>query len=428
MSSALPEEQSLESEVRASPPGGLWRRMFGALYYQNFRRVWLGALTSTTGTFMQTFAQAWLVYKLTNSAFLLGFDGFLSTGPMLLFSLFGGVIADRVDRRKVMLYSQFAQMACAIVLTYLVWSEHVQVWHIFVLSFLTGSAQSFSGPAYISLLPLLVPREVLPNAVAMNSTQFNIARVIGPAIGGIIFARYGPVICFGANALSFLAVVAAFSMITIPPVAEKKESSTVFEEMKEGFVFVRARRTLLLLTFLAFAGTFLGMPLFTLLPVVVKRVFSLGPGGLSLFQAVYGIGSVVGAVYVAFAGYAAKKGRLALMLQLAFALCLFAFGISRSLYASLVIGFIAGACIVGVISMYSSLVQLATNDAMRGRVMSIFMLAFRGGMPIGNLIAGYVAQRWSISTALMVNGSILAVIALAFIIRRTDLDQEPAPA
>ena len=179
---------------------------------------------------------------------------------------------------------------------------------------------------------------------------------------------------------------------------------------------------LLLLTFLSFAGTFLGMPLFTLLPVVAKRIFDLGPRGLSLLQADYGVGSVVGALLVASSWYAAKKGRLALMLQLAFACTLVAFGLSRSLAASLVIAFFAGICIVGVISLYSSLVQLTTSDAMRGRVMSIFMLAFRGGMPLGNLLAGYVAQRWSITAALTVNGTVLAMVALVFILRGTDLD------
>jgi predicted MFS family arabinose efflux permease len=212
-------------------------------------------------------------------------------------------------------------------------------------------------------------------------------------------------------------------MIRMPPVQDQREGPrNIFHDMREGFVFVRQRRTLLLLTFLSFAGTFLGMPLFTMLPVVAARIFNLGPRGLSLLQADYGIGSVVGALLVASSSYAAKKGRLALMLQLAFAVTLVAFGISRSLGASLVIAFFAGTSIVGVISLYSSLVQLITSDAMRGRVMSIFMLAFRGGMPLGNLLAGFVAQRWSITTALTINGAVLAVVALAFILKGTDLD------
>ncbi|HEY6137398.1 MAG TPA: MFS transporter [Thermoanaerobaculia bacterium] len=398
-------------------------RTFSALHYRDFRLLWFGAITSTIGTFMQTLAQAWLVYTLTNSPFLLGFDGFLSTGPMLLFSLFGGVVADRMARKKIMMASQIAQGTFALVLAVLIWTHTVKIWHVFLLSFLTGSAQSFSGPAYISLLPLLVKREDVPNAVAMNSMQFNLARVIGPAIGGVVFATVGAAWCFFINGISFGAVLIALMMIRMPPVQDQREGPrNIFHDMREGFVFVRQRRTLLLLTFLSFAGTFLGMPLFTMLPVVAARIFNLGPRGLSLLQADYGVGSVVGALLVASSSYAAKKGRLALMLQLAFAVTLVAFGISRSLGASLVIAFFAGTSIVGVISLYSSLVQLITTDAMRGRVMSIFMLAFRGGMPLGNLLAGFVAQRWSITTALTVNGAVLAVVALAFILKGTDLD------
>ena len=401
---------------------GRFSRTFSALRYRDFRLLWFGAVTSTIGTFMQTLAQAWLVYTLTGSAFLLGVDGFLATGPMLLFSLFGGVVADRMARKKIMMGSQIAQGTFALILAALIWTHHVRIWHVFLLSFLTGSAQSFSGPAYISLLPLLVKREDVPNAVAMNSMQFNLARVIGPAIGGVVFATLGAAWCFLINGLSFGAVIVALLLIHMPPIQDQSEKRSVLADMREGFLFVRRRRSLLMLTFLSFAGTFLGMPLFTMLPVVAKRIFDLGPRGLSLLQADYGVGSVIGALLVASSSYAAKKGRLALMLQLAFACTLVAFGLSRSLAASLVIAFIAGTCIVGVISLYSSLVQLTTSDAMRGRVMSIFMLAFRGGMPLGNLLAGYVAQRWSITAALTVNGTVLAMVALVFILRGTDLD------
>ena len=420
-----------EDDCAASPESekkSWFARTFSALAYRDFRLLWFGAFTSTTGTFMQTLAQGWLVFTLTNSPLLLGVDGFLATGPMLLFSLVGGVAADRMERRKLMLASQYAQMTFAFVLTALIYFHKVKIWHVFVLSFLTGTAQSFSGPAYISLLPLLVKREDVPNAVAMNSMQFNLARVIGPAIGGVVFAAFGGVVCFGLNGLSFVAVIIALLSIHIPPVRPPDRKTGVMEEMKEGFDFVRSRPSLLLLTFLGFAGTFLGMPLFTMMPVVAKRIFDLGPRGLSLLQADYGVGSVAGALLVASTGYAVKKGKIALMLQLGFAVTLVAFGLSRNLGFSLVVAFLAGFCIVGVVSLYSSLVQLTTSDAMRGRVMSIFMLAFRGAMPLGNLLAGFIAQRYSISVALTVNGIVLAIIALIFIARRTDLDRGLVPA
>lgn len=422
MSSSLPQEESLESEARSQIPRGRLARMFSALHYRDYRLLWFGAFTSTTGTWMQTVAQGWVVLSMTNSAFLLGVDGFLATGPMLVFSLFGGVVADRVDRRKIMLLSQYLQMSFAFILAALIWSENVEVWHIFLLSFLTGSAQSFSGPAYISLLPLLVRREDLPNAIAMNSMQFNLARVVGPLLAGIALAAWGAAICFAVNGLSFIAVIIALLMIRTSQPTPAASRSGILDEMRAGFAFVAHRRKLVILTFLAFAGTFLGMPIVTFLPVVAKSIFSLGANGYAWMLTTYGLGSVTGALLVAALAHAARKGRIALALQLAFACLLIGFALSRSLPLSLVIGFFAGVCIVGVIALYSSLVQLTTSDSMRGRVMSIFMLAFRGGMPLGNLLAGFVAERWSISVALGVNGVILALVALAFILRRTDLD------
>ena len=428
MSSSLPQEESLESTARTFPPQGRLASTFSALRYRDFRLLWLGAFTSTTGTWMQTVAQGWLVLQMTNSAFLLGVDGFLATGPMLLFSLFGGVIADRMDRRKIMLLSQYLQMGFAFVLAALIYFGDVQVWHIFVLSFLTGSAQSFSGPAYISLLPLLVRRNDVPNAIAMNSMQFNLARVVGPVLAGLTFAAWGPAVCFLVNGFSFFAVIIALQQIKTPVIDARGEKGGMIDEMREGFRFVTSRRKLMLLTFLAFAGTFLGMPIVTFLPVVARTIFGMNATGYAWMLTVYGLGSVSGALLIAATARRARKGRLALMLQLAFAVLLVAFGLSRSLPLSLIFSFFAGACIVGVVSLFSSLVQLTTTDAMRGRVMSIFMLAFRGGMPLGNLLAGVVAERWSITTALVVNGSLLAVVAFVFIVRGTNLDEEKAVA
>ncbi|HJW93881.1 MAG TPA: MFS transporter [Thermoanaerobaculia bacterium] len=428
MSSSLPQEETIESELQ-SPPQGAFARTFSALRYRDFRLLWFGAFTSTTGTWMQTVAQSWVVLSMTNSAFLLGVDGFLATGPMLLFSLIGGALADRIERRRIMLLSQYMQMSFALILGFLIWTKTVKVWHIFLLSFLTGSAQSVSGPAYISLLPLLVKREHVPNAVAMNSMQFNLARVIGPILAGFALTAFGAAICFGLNGLSFIAVIIALMLIRSPQVAgASDEKRGFFDEMKDGFRFVWHRKSLQLLTFLAFAGTFLGMPIVTFLPVVARSIFKLDARGYSWLLTAYGLGSVGGAIVVAATGHAAKKGRIALTLQAAFACLLFAFAFSRTLAISMAIAFFAGACIVGVISMYSSLVQLTTSDAMRGRVMSIFMLAFRGGMPLGNLIAGYVAQRWSITTALAWNGAVLAIVAVIFLLRGTDLDEGLATA
>jgi predicted MFS family arabinose efflux permease len=220
-------------------------------------------------------------------------------------------------------------------------------------------------------------------------------------------------------------VIVALLLIRSPHVERTEARGGIMDEMKAGFRFVTSRPRLLVLTFLAFAGTFLGMPIVTFMPVVAKSLFSLGAKGYAWMMTTYGLGSVAGALLVAATAHRPRKGKLALELQLAFACLLVGFAFARSLPLAHIIAFLAGACIVGVIALYSSLVQLTSSDEMRGRVMSIFMLAFRGGMPLGSLIAGYVAQRWSITIALAVNGTVLAVVALFFIVRGTGLD-EPA--
>lgn len=399
-------------EAAAVRPRWSLARTFSALGYRDYRLLWIGAFTSTTGTWMQTVAQSWLVFSLTGSAFLLGLDGFLAASPMLLFSLVGGVLADRIDRKRLMLVSQLLQMTFAFVLALLVVTGRVEVWHVFVLSFLTGTAQAFSGPAYVSLLPTLVRKEDVPNAVAMNSMQFNLARVIGPVLAGFAFVGLGAAACFALNGLSFLAVIAALLMMGggSLAIARTAERRSVLHEMREGFHFVAKSDALRQLCLLGFAGTFFGGPVVTMLPVVARDVFASGPRTYSWLLAAYGIGSVAGAVFTASAGGGSHKGRLGLAMQVAFAAVLLLFALSPWLPASLALAFVAGAASVGAISMYSSLVQLTTTDAMRGRVMSIFMLAFRGGMPLGALLSGFVAQRASVQAALAINALLLAAI------------------
>jgi MFS family permease len=400
-------------------------RTFSALSYRDYRLLWLGAFTSTTGTWMQTVAQSWLVFSLTGSAFLLGVDGFLAASPMLVFSLFGGVLADRVEKKRLMLLSQVLQMSFAFVLAALVVTRRVEIWHVFVLSFLTGTAQAFSAPAYVSLLPTLVRKEDVPNAVAMNSMQFNLARVIGPVIAGFAFVGLGAAACFALNGLSFLAVIVAILMMgggSLAAVAAAERRS-VMHEMREGFAFVAGNRTLRQLCLLGFAGMFFGGPLVTMLPVVARDVFASGPRTYSWLLAAYGIGSVTGAIFTASTGGGRHKGRLGLLMQIAFAAALLLFALSPWLPVSLALAFLAGGASVGAISMYSSLVQLTTTDAMRGRVMSIFMLAFRGGMPLGALLSGLVAQHVSVQAALAMNAVLLGAITGGTALTRSNVKE-----
>ena len=410
-------EAAPESSPAAAGPPKFFKRTFQAFSYRNFRLMWAGAFTSTTGTWMQSVAQAWLVLEMTGpkSAFFLGLLGFLGDLPIMLFSLIGGVVADRIDRRRILLGSQYIQMTCAFVLTLLVCLKVVHIWHMMILVFVAGTAMSFGGPAYQALIPGLVERKDVPNAVALNSIQFNLARVVGPLCAGLTMAALGAGVCFFLNGLSFLAVIAGLYMIRIT-FQPQKTTDSVLEGIRSGFSFIRKRGSLWQLMVLGFVSTFCGIPLLTLLPVIAKNTFHMDAKGYSYLLSVSGIGSIFGALI--YAGLAQRKnhGLLALRVQLVFAGMLGIFAVSRFLPLSCVCLFFSGMCLITLLASINSLVQLTVTEEMRGRVMSIFMLAFRGGMPLGNLVAGYFASKFSPSQALFSLSCVLATTALAFLV------------
>jgi len=377
--------------------------------------MWVGACTSSIGTWMQIVAQAWLVYDLSKSGFLLGLDMFLGGIPIFLFSLFGGVIADRFERRRVLLASQWVQMASAFTLTALVLLHLVHVWQILSLSFVSGFAQAFGGPAYLALIPTLVKKEDMPNAIALNSIQFNTATVIGPMLGGLAMVKLGNAWCFGLNGLSFLAPIISLSLLNIRMIPEKTTES-VLESMKEGFRFIHRHGTMEALMVLAFAMTALGMPSRTFLPIFAKQVFHRGPETYTMFLSVAGVGSVLGALAVASLGNVGHKGRIALALLISMGVGISGFALSRSLALTFVLLFLNGASMVGVFAMVTSLVQLITTNEMRGRVMSAFNFAFRGGMPMGNLVAGWLVPIFTAPAVLVVDGVLLASLGLYFLL------------
>jgi MFS family permease len=390
--------------------------MASALTYRDFRVLWIGAFTSSIGTWMQKVAQSWLVLTLTNSPFYLGLDAFLGELPVLLFTLVGGVVADRRDRRTVLLISQCVQMSTAFALAALVYWDAVRVWHILALSFVTGTAQAFGGPAYQSLLPTLVRRNDMPNAIALNSTQFNLARVIGPLLAGVALATLGSAACFALNGLSFLCVIASLLLLHIRHVAVVP-TQTMAGEMRSGLSYVRHDRVILMMTFLALCTTLLASPVLTLLPVMAREVFSLGADGYSRLMAFSGAGAVLGALVVAWLGRFPGMGRVVLVVQITLGLVLAAFASSRVLPLSYALIFLGSIGLMMSFSLLTSLVQLAAPNEMRGRVVSIYMMAFRGGMPIGSLVAGYFANLTSAPATLTATGILLSFVAAAFLVR-----------
>jgi predicted MFS family arabinose efflux permease len=391
----------------------LIRRVFKAFQYRDFRLMWFGACTSSIGTWMQIVAQGWLIYRLSHSARLLALDQFLGGIPIFLFSLIGGVVADRVERRKILLGSQWVQMFTAATLTLLVATGMVHVWQILCLSFISGFAQAFGGPAYQALIPTLVEKDDMPNAIALNSIQFNVAVMVGPALAGQALAKLGEKWCFGLNALSFLAPIISLSIITARYLPLKTTES-MFTSLKQGIRFTRKQSSMEALIVLAFCMTALGMPMRTYIPVFVKDIFQRGPETYGNLLALMGLGSIIGSLAIASAGNFRNKGRVALGALICLGGGISAFALSKSLPFSGAVLVLVGASMMTVFATVSSLVQLITTNEMRGRVMSVYNFAFRGGMPLGNLLSGWLVPIFTAPVVLGVNGVLLILVALYF--------------
>jgi predicted MFS family arabinose efflux permease len=377
--------------------------------------MWFGACTSSIGTWMQIVAQGWLIYRLSHSAFLLALDQFLGGIPIFLFSLIGGVIADRAERRKILLGSQYLQMGSAALLTVLVATGTVHVWHILCLSFVSGLAQAFGGPAYQALIPTLVDRDDMPNAIALNSIQFNTAVTIGPALAGQALAKLGEKWCFGLNAISFLAPILSLSMISARFVPEITRES-MFSSLKQGIKFVRKQNSMEALIVLAFCMTALSMPMRTYIPVFVKDIFHRGPETYGNLLSLMGLGSICGSLIIAERGNMNNKGRFALSVLICLGAGISVFSFSRSLPLSYAMLVLVGASMMAVFATVTSLVQLIVTNEMRGRVMSVYNCAFRGGMPMGNLLSGWLVPMFTAPVVLGVNGVVLILVALYFLL------------
>ncbi|HPT28656.1 MAG TPA: MFS transporter [Bryobacteraceae bacterium] len=391
------------------------RRVFTAFEYRDFRLMWAGACTSSIGTWMQKLAQSWLVLQLSGSAFMLGLDAFLGEIPIFLLALVAGVAADRFDRRRLLIYSQMLQMSCAFVLAVLFAMGVVQVWHILALSFVVGVAQAFGAPAYQSLLPSLVPREHLPNAIAMNSIQFNLARVVGPMLGGLALAKLGAAWCFGLNGLSYIAVIISLMMITtmfIP--APARES--VGESMRQGLRFIGRQAGVKTLIAVSFAATSLGVSIVTFLPVFARDVYGGNEATYTLLLTVESAGAITGALLVAFRGKTDQLWRDAMISLAGLGGCMIAFALAPSMMLGLVFLFFGGLALITCFAMMSSLIQFMATDEMRGRVMSIYNIAFRGGMPIGSLITGRLVEDFAAKPVIAGEGAILVFIGLAMLV------------
>ena len=383
-----------------------------ALGHRDFRLFWCGQMVSLVGTWMQSVGQSWLVLELTSSPFRLGLIGALQFGPILLFSFVGGAISDRVRKRRVLLCTQSALMLQALTLAALVWSGRVQFWHVAALAALYGFANTLDMPSRQSYMAHLVPRGDLMNAIALNSAVFNGARVAGPAVAGLLVARYGPAVAFLLNGLSFLAVLAALGAIRTEGAPRPRRGGSIRAEIAEGVRYAAGTPRVALVMGLLMVVSLFVLNLNVLVPLIARDVLHEGAHGFGLLMAALGAGAVAGALAVAalsvgrpplamVVGPAAAAAALLLVLSTARH-----FGVAAALLAAL------GFAQIAFMTSCNSTVQIAVPDELRGRVMGLYAQVFAGMSPIGALFVGTVAEYWGVSRACAVGGGVGLVLIL----------------
>ena len=409
--SAPADIQSGEEASRASRRVSA-RGTFAALQYPNYRLWFIGQMVSLVGTWMQGTAQGYLVYELTRSPAYLGYVGFAAGVPSWLFMLYGGVIADRMPRRTLLVITQTCMMLLAFLLAGLTFSGRVQAWHIIVLAFLLGTANAFDAPARQAFVLEMVDRQHLTNAIALNSTMFNLGTAIGPAVAGITYSLFGPAWCFTINAFSFLAVIAALLLMKLKPVEQVKRHETVLQEIRQGFRYVRANALVRAIILNLGVLSLFGLGFITLMPAWAVDVLGGDATTLGLLQSARGIGAVAGALMIAAVGSFIPREKLLAVGSLVFPLLLLVYAGVRWLPVSMAILVGIGWGFMVVINSSNSLVQIQVPDALRGRVMGIFTLTFFGLMPIGSLVAGATAARIGEPLTVVIGGVILLSFAL----------------
>jgi len=383
--------------------------MFSSLKVKYFRIYWLGMFVSLIGTWIQTVAQSWLVFQLTNSAFLLGVVGFLGSIPMFVLSLFGGVLADRVNKRNILIFTQAAFMLVAFLLAILTQFKFITPLQIMFIALLNGIIMAFDAPARQSIVVELVGKKHLFNAIALNSVSFNSSRIIGPAIAGVLVSVIGMSGCFYLNGFSFLAVIIALFFIKFEPRVVQKNNSAL-KDLKEGLSFINRNPLILALVSMVAAMSFFGISYVILMPVFVNNVLHAGIKALGVLMASAGCGALIGALILARLGDFKSKGKLLVTSAFLFSLSLIIFSLSRSYALSIFALMLIGCTSVIPIALVNTLLQINVVDEFRGRVMSLFMITFAGVLPFGNLIAGSLAQSFGVSAALTFCGLICMIM------------------
>jgi MFS family permease len=408
------------NNARREPGGGglsRWSATLRALRHRNFKLFFTGQLISVVGTWMQSLAQAWLVYRLTGSSLLLGSVGFAGQIPVLVFGSLGGTAADRYSRHRLVIATQTSAMLLAFVLSALTLAEAVSVWHIFVLAALLGIVNAFDMPARQAFIVEMVGKEDLMNAIALNSSMFNGARVLGPAVAGILVATIGEGWCFFANGISYIAVIAGLLMMKLPPMQRVSYTGSALSNILEGFQFVRKARPIRALLLLLGLISLVGMPYAVLMPIFADQILHGGAGGMGILMGATGVGALGGALMLASRTGVEGLGRWAGYACAGFGISLILFTMSRSFWLSVLILLPVGFTMMVQMGASNTLIQTMVPDTLRGRIMAFYSMTFMGMAPFGSILAGVLAERLGAPITVFL-GAVVCVLGAAVYISR----------
>ncbi|MBI5568016.1 MAG: MFS transporter [Chloroflexi bacterium] len=390
-------------------------KTFRAMQHRNFRLYFAGQLISMAGTWMQTVAQALLVYQLSHSELMLGVVGFAAAIPSLLVSPWGGVIVDRVSKRKLLVMTQSAAMVLAFILALLAFTGTVQVWHIVALAALLGVVNSFDGPGRQAFVVEMVGREDLPNAIAVNSMMFNGARVIGPAIGGVLYVAFGAAGCFFLNGLSFLAVIACLLLMRLAPRERVVKGESPWRDLLNGMRFVLAHREIFALLMLALIFSVFGISYFAILPAFADQILHIDEAGYGALNSMLGVGALCTAFFIARYGDRGQRGRWLVTANLAFPIGLLIFANNTSPTIAMGLAFLLGIGFMFEFALINTLLQTSVPDNVRGRVMGLYTLTFFGFAPFGNLALGQWSEIKGMSFTISISALLTLILAACVI-------------
>lgn len=392
---------------------------FRALSHKNFKLFVSGQSLSLIGTFMQQVAVIWLVYRLTNSAFMLGIVGFAGQIPLFVVAPFAGVLADKSNRHKLLLYTQSLALVQALVLSILVFTNVIQIWQLIILSMVLGIINAFDMPIRQSFIVEMIDnkKEDLGNAIAFNSSMVNAARLIGPSIAGILIATVGEGWCFLVNAMSFFAVVVSLLRMNVEPVSHRQRESRILTELSEGFKYTFGFEPIRYLIILLSIVSLMSTSITLLSPVIAKEYLGGGADTFGFLMSAYGSGALVGAFYLLNKKTVLGLGKVIGVAVSIFGICLIAFSFSRVIVLSIIIMSLAGLGMMLHIASTNTLLQTLSEETKRGRVMSFYAMAFSGMTPFGSLLAGGLGSSLSAPTAILISGSVCTISAAFYIIK-----------